>query len=109
MYSVVALDACRYQDMWLAVDHNAFTFQNKRHKMMQTCCCNVNDYLHYVHFRVFASVIVTAKNVTYALASTPSTSKAFESGRKLSVLLKCEDSKLTTKMITPVSIGYQII
>ena len=38
-------------------------------------------------YRVFAVVLVTARNVTYALNSAPDASQAYKSGRKLLSLI----------------------
>ena len=62
----------------------------------------IRIYLHTTytyHYRVFAAVIVTSHEVTYALFSAPDASQAYKSGRKLlSVILNSgQDTDQTEK------------
>ena len=41
--------------------------------------------------RVFGAVLITARNVTYALNSAPDASQAYESGRKMLSLMQSSD------------------
>ena len=44
-------------------------------------------YTAILNYRVFAVVLVTARNVTYALNNAPDTSQAYKSGKKLLSLI----------------------
>ena len=56
------------------------------------------------HYRVFAAVIVTARNVTYALASAPDVSQGFECGKKISSLLKSTNNSIAQEHTKQVKI-----
>ena len=44
--------------------------------------------------RVFSVIIVTARNVTYAMYNTPDSSEAFESGRKIMSIIQDSENKV---------------
>ena len=45
------------------------------------------------HCRVFGAVLVTGRNVTYALKSAPDASQAYESGKKMLSLMQSSDRR----------------
>ena len=45
------------------------------------------------HCRVFGAVLVTGRNVTYALNSAPDSSQAYESGKRMLSLMQRSDRR----------------